>query len=451
MRMVRAIRIGGTIRPVAFVAAVLAVWLSQHLLAALLIRTSGKPLVADAGFWLLPPRRAAMVAEPSPWVLALVILAAFLAACALAMLTFRRANRAGRGHLLAAFACVPVVQLPALALAAVLPRTAMPDPARMRKAANVTLGMLAGIALLVVPVLVSAILLGTYGLALFVAAPLTIGIVTGWLVNRDDDMQLDRTIRYAIAATAFGTLAIVMLAFEGLICVVMAAPLGAGTAALGAALGRGLARRRRHREARLMSVAILPLMIVLDLTLPPAATIRSRQGIDIAAPPAAVWNTIVSDASVAPPSPIIVATGIAYPIRSELHGRGVGAERLGHFSTGVARERVTAWVPGRTLAFDVLVRPPIMREFSPYRHVHAPHLADYFATQDTRFDLEPLADGTTRLTISATHVLRIDPLPYWEPLARFAIRLNVGRVLRDIEAKATGRHQGRERTDLYDR
>lgn len=437
MRVPGALRFDRAIGPVAFVAAASAVWLSQHLLAALLILASGKPLVTDIGFWLLPPRRAALVAGLSPGALALVILAAFVAAAALAALTFRRANRAGRGHLLAAFACVPVVQLPALALAAMLPRAAAPDPERMRRAANVTLGMVAGIALLVVPVLVSAIAFGVYGLTLFVAAPFTIGVVTGWLVNRDDDVPLGRTVRHAMTATAFGTLAIVMFALEGLVCVAMAAPLGAGVAALGAALGRGLARRGRHREARLMSVAILPLMIVLDLALPPAAMVRSRQSIDIAAPPGAVWNAIVSDASVAPPSPLIVAAGIAYPIRSELHGRGVGAERIGHFSTGIARERVTAWVPGRTLAFDVLSRPPIMRELSPYRHVHAPHLADYFATRDTRFDLQPLTDGTTRLTISASHVLRIDPLPYWEPLARIAIRLNVGRVLRDIETKAT--------------
>lgn len=60
----------------------------------------------------------------------------------------------------------------------------------------------------------------------------------------------------------------------------------------------------------------------------------------------------------------------------------------------------------------------------------------YFTTAETRFSLTALAGGRTRLTVEAAHVLRIDPAMYWEPLARLAIRINVSRVLRDIQAKA---------------
>jgi len=48
--------------------------------------------------------------------------------------------------------------------------------------------------------------------------------------------------------------------------------------------------------------------------------------------------------------------------------------RLGEFSTGIARERVTEWRPSRKLAFVVESQPPMMEEMSPYRRVHAPHL-----------------------------------------------------------------------------
>ena len=72
--------------------------------------------------------------------------------------------------------------------------------------------------------------------------------------------------------------------------------------------------------------------------------------------------------------------GLAYPIRGQLLGQGIGAIRLGEFSTGTARERITEWMPGRRLAFAVLTQPPAMEEMSPYRRVHSPHVQGYFET-----------------------------------------------------------------------
>ena len=119
--------------------------------------------------------------------------------------------------------------------------------------------------------------------------------------------------------------------------------------------------------------------------------------------------------------------GLAYPIRSELRGEGVGVERIGIFSTGASRERVTQWVPGRTLRFSVITQPPAMEEMSPYRRVHAPHVAGAAAlllaaeaVETTRRRSEPVvpaahqalrdALGATQmrfqLTVQETHIER---------------------------------------------
>ncbi|MGB3167175.1 MAG: hypothetical protein WBA68_10420 [Alteraurantiacibacter sp.] len=116
--------------------------------------------------------------------------------------------------------------------------------------------------------------------------------------------------------------------------------------------------------------------------------------------------------------------------------KGEGARRIGRFSTGNAVEEVTAWQENRLLAYRVLEQPPIMAEMSPYRRVHAPHVEGYFATGETRYALEPLAGGRTRLVLASEHILRIDPLPYWKPFARHAIDANVVRVLEDLKRKA---------------
>jgi hypothetical protein len=110
--------------------------------------------------------------------------------------------------------------------------------------------------------------------------------------------------------------------------------------------------------------------------------------------------------------------------------------RLGVFSTGTAVERVTEWKPGRVLAFTVLSQPAAMEEMSPYRHLQTPHLTGYVVTGESKYLLSPLRHGGTRLTFQAATVLRIDPIAYWEPIARWALHLNVRRVLESAKLHA---------------
>jgi uncharacterized protein YndB with AHSA1/START domain len=212
-------------------------------------------------------------------------------------------------------------------------------------------------------------------------------------------------------------------------------------ALVGGAAGRAIARAGQSRGNPLMSLALLPALFAIEAAMPPSVPIETRAAVEIDAPPAVVWAALTSGAPIASGPGLIGATGLAYPIRGRLLGAGVGTIRLGDFSTGTARERVTEWLPGRRLAFTVLRQPPAMEEMSPYRHVHAPHVNGYFATARTCFSLAATAGGHTRLTIEATHRLNIDPALYWEPLARLAIQLNVSRMLQDIRQKAEQAHR----------
>lgn len=160
------------------------------------------------------------------------------------------------------------------------------------------------------------------------------------------------------------------------------------------------------------------------------------ESIVINAPTSRVWQAVTSDDPILEPPTLLGKLGLAYPKRGHLDGMGVGAARSGYFSTGVAREKVTEWQKDRTLGFVVLKQPPAMTEMSPYRHVQAPHVNGYFETGETRFEIEHLAGQRSRLTILAAHRLRIDPIIYWEPIARWAASSNTRRVLRDIKNKA---------------
>jgi hypothetical protein len=370
-----------------------------------------------------------------------------LLAWALAALAFRRAVDANVGGGIAAFAIAPVIQIPAILYLCIAPSKAVPESGTPVEHPGVQelvsawpsafQGVFAGVGLTLVAVAIGTLIFGTYGYGLFLLTPFVIGAITAYVANFRADLGLGETALVVVMAIAIGSLALVAVAVEGLICIIMAAPLGLGMALIGGILGRSMALLTRRSAAQtLPCIALLPLMFAVENVLPPVAHFDMDQTIAVAAPPDVVWKSILSTDPIEGPLALPFRLGVAYPLRGEVRGEGVGAERLGEFSTGTAIERVTEWGPNRKLAFVVVRDIPGMRELSPYEHVHAPHAIGYFRTISTSFELVPGADGGTYILERTSHELRLDPVPYWLPMARWIIRQNNARVLEHIRAHA---------------
>lgn len=417
--------------------------LSQHAMVALTFSAIGSRLAIDDFFWLFPIRQLATLPNISPLAAVGGVAYCLAISAALALLSLRRADRLGRGGGLALATMVPTLQvLAVLGLALLWPRRADATPENAGDPATpyqLAIGIFAGTALIVVAVAVSALTMGAYGWGLFVATPFLVGLITGFLVNRGRVRSAAETFGAVATAGVLGTIALLMLALEGLMCVILILPLAVGLAWIGGMIGRAAAKQLIDPREPFYSIALLPLIFVLDAAIPPEIPIITRTSITIAAPPEAVWASLTADRTVAAAPGIVGLAGLAYPVGSRIIGEGEGAHRVGRISTGTADERVTIWEPDRILAFRVVRQPPAMEEMSPYRRLHTPHLIGYFDTGETRFDLVPLANGGTRLTARADHILRIDPGLYWAPIARWAIRQNVTRVLADVQRDAQQR------------
>ena len=430
-----------------------ALLLSQNLLVYLAYYLRGSRLELDAWFWILPIRRLAFLPGLPAALAALAFAYALAVSWALACLAYRRASQAGWGFGAAALAVVPGLQILAVALLVLLPPDATGveqraaedgghEQAKLEAAsssADVLQGLVAGMAIVVAAVLISALTFGAYGWGLFVMTPFVVGLTTAYLANRRVALTSAKSMTLVMAAGGLGTLALLMLALEGFMCIVLVAPLAALAAAAGGGIGRAAALARNAANPPLMSLALLPAIFALEAAMPPAVPLEVHDSIEIAAPPQLVWASLISGDPISSSPGLVGRAGLSFPVRSRMIGEGVGAERRGTFSTGTARERVTAWVPGRSLAFVVLSQPPVMEEMSPWRRVHAPHVSGYFDTSETRFELVPLPGGGTRLSLHAAHILRLEPVLYWEPIARWAIRQNVSRVMNDVRSKAESR------------
>ena len=272
---------------------------------------------------------------------------------------------------------------------------------------------------------------------MFVASPFIIGAVTAYIANRKRDLGTERTMLVVLMGTAIGGAALLAVALEGVVCIGLAAPLGFAVAVIGGLLGRAIAVRLGSSPGQTMgAIALVPLIFVSESLMPTTTRFDTQQAIEINAPPAVVWQSIIRMDMRDEPVALPYRLGLAYPLGGEVVGEGVGALRRGEFSTGTALERVTEWIPDRKLAFVVEKDVPALRELSPYEHVHAPHVRGYFLTNLTSFELVPLPGNRTQLVERTSHELKLEPILYWMPLARLVIDLNNDRVLRHIKRQA---------------
>jgi hypothetical protein len=82
-----------------------------------------------------------------------------------------------------------------------------------------------------------------------------------------------------------------------------------------------------------------------------------------------IWSNVVSFSELPKPSELIFKTGLAYPLRAEITGKGVGAVRHCVFSTGPFVEPITKWDEPQLLQFDVTEQPDAMEGMTFYNGV----------------------------------------------------------------------------------
>jgi hypothetical protein len=385
--------------------------------------------------------------QSDPLVPLLIAIVDVVIAWVLLASAIRRARTTSQSLLLACLAIVPIIQIPTilwLAGAETPGRNEVPI-ARNRVSLETALkGLIAGVVITVVLEVIGTLVFRTYGVGLFLASPFIVGCVTAYLGNRRSDIGSGATARLVLGACFLGAVGLLAVAVEGVVCLALASPLIAAMAWLGGLVGRTVALKGPGavpgRTA--MSIAVLPVCFLADFVAPPRFAFESVESVEVAATDRTVWDAVVHMGPIPTPPPAPFRWGLAYPMRGIIHGTGVGAIREGVFSTGVAYERVTEWDPPKQLSFIVLSDPPTMRELSPYRNVHAPHVSGYFRTLDARFTIVQLENGHVLLSLATRHELDLNPAFYWLPIAKWAVHTNKERVLahfaQQAEAAAAG-------------
>jgi len=386
--------------------------------------------------------RAEFLASPAPEWLAWALFVWTLPFLWIAVsMSVRRAADAGSTAWLGLLVLVPGINFVVMLLLCALPSRGQvsfaakkPQAVVDHRVRSALLGIVVSMAISLLMLLVGVYAFADYGVALFLGTPILVGAVSAFLYNRPYPRGLGSSLLVAEVAIFLCGTAVLLFAFEGIICLAMLYPIAAIMGLLGGLVGYALGAMTPARAtALLLPIALLPLVAGAELAYRPTPEYEVVSSVEIEAPPHQVWPHVVGFSELPPPPDWYFRLGIAYPQRATIEGDGVGAVRRCEFSTGAFVEPITIWDEPRRLAFDVESQPPPMHELSPYRHVHPPHLDGYLRCQRGEFRLIELPGGRTRLEGSTWYEFEMYPQDYWTLWSDLCIHRIHRRVLNHIK------------------
>jgi hypothetical protein len=277
-----------------------------------------------------------------------------------------------------------------------------------------------------------------YGWGLFVALPFSMGFAAALLAGYHEPITAGNALGASMLSVVVLGALLLALGWEGFICILMAAPLGLLCAMAGGAVAYVIQSRASSssHSAATFSIVLLfvPMLMGAEQAthlVPPVYAVRSS--IEIDAPPEAVWKQVVAFAQIPEPRELLFRAGIAYPIRAEIIGQGVGAERRCVFSTGAFVEPIQVWDEPHLLKFSVTSNPPPMQEWTPYSKIETPHLKGFLVSNGGQFLLTALPGGRTRLEGTTWYRHSLWPAAYWRLWSDEIIHEIHMRVLRHIK------------------
>lgn len=280
---------------------------------------------------------------------------------------------------------------------------------------------------------------GNYGWTVFVFAPFVIGFLPSYFASKK--LELSKRDCYSLSFTTLlvSTIALLVLALEGMICIIMALPILMLLVWFGAYIGFSMNHKKPmlNNATTIVILALYSLgFLSFDYINEPNSLIAIKTNIVVKAPIEKVWQNVVTFDTIAEPNEFIFKTGIAYPKNATIKGTGVGAIRYCNFTTGSFVEPITTWNEPNLLQFSVESQPVPMNELNPFWNVHPPHLDGYFRSNKGEFRLKKIANNETLLQGTTWYEVDIYPEFYWKLWSDLIIHKIHKRVLNHIKKES---------------
>lgn len=278
-----------------------------------------------------------------------------------------------------------------------------------------------------------------YAFGLFVWLPLVLGATSTLILAYRNQIGRKTLRNNAYLTLLIFCVGLLFFAWEGIICLAMAAPIGFLFTYLGFLIGHGLSISKVSSNSPTTIILLMlsvPSLMAFEDNIKTSEQLRSvTTSLEINASPESVWKNVIAFPQLKDPTGFIFKTGIAYPINATINGQGIGAVRHCNFSTGSFVEPITTWNEPTLLKFSVNQQPEPMKEISPY-DIHPNHLHGYWVSKQGQFKLTALPNGHTLLEGTTWYVNKIKPGIYWTVWSDYIVHKIHQRVLEHIKTQS---------------
>lgn len=278
-----------------------------------------------------------------------------------------------------------------------------------------------------------------YAGTLFIATPICAGMIGSLVLKSNPNTRGGDYATFSLITPAITLGMILLLAMEGIACVIIAAPFVLFGVWIGCLIGvfiSGALPIFNKPRLRMLSLC-LPLVLPIGSGLVESGVetdfSASRvTAIEVDAPPNVVWKYVVAFPQIpefaeGEERPPTFRLGYPQPVRCDIDGEGVGAMRHCIFTRGQFDEPVEVWIPGRELTFGVASQP---KRLDPVISVHR-----------GQFLLDDLENGRTRITGTTWFTSHMAPEWYWENWCDWLLRDIHDRVLLHVKKLAEAEAQ----------
>ncbi len=260
-------------------------------------------------------------------------------------------------------------------------------------------------------------------------AALFIGLPTVLAVGLTLTPKAKSATGMAVKGLTIGLVLSAILLGEGVICILMAAPLFYGIAlAIGLTIDAVRRRERKVHEGKVYSVLLIPLALmslegVTPITsFPAAGTATVTQ--TVAATPAGVAAVLADAPHFNRTPPTFLGLGFPLPLAAEGSGLALG-------------DRRRIWFTGRNGSRAALVVEVVQSEPGHVRfeaRTDQTAIARWLGWEDADVTWQPTSANRTRVTWTLSYVRRLSPAWYFGPFEQYAATLSAEYL---IEAAAT--------------
>ncbi|MBU2988322.1 hypothetical protein KO525_02900 [Psychrosphaera sp. B3R10] len=248
---------------------------------------------------------------------------------------------------------------------------------------------------------------GLVSLSFLFLVPFIIGFIrVHFELNQNKNIRYQQMATIAWQPIFICLLVSVITLLEGSICVLIATPAFMFSASLGG-MAAGFVRQKFHHHNNTLScVVVLPLFIAplennyLSMT----STYEVSNSIIIDAFPSKIWAELGNVNHIFPdelPFSFTALIGVPSPISADMSGQTVGSVRTSTWEKNVVfKEVITEWTENKKMAYRFEIDPDLIPNDALDKHVKIG--GEYFAPLTGSYQITPLPNGKSQLTLSTT-------------------------------------------------